>query len=145
MSITAKELAEKLGISASAVSIALNGKKGISDEKRDFILRAAKEYGLKRPLRKSFSSTFINLVIFKKHGMVYGDTPFFAAVTEGISAEVANSGYNLQISYFYGRTAQVALDVRLCRYYSVGNRNGTRRYPAISDHRQTHCRTGLLF
>ena len=62
MSITAKELAEKLGISASAVSIALNGKKGISDEKRDFILRAAKEYGLKRPLRKSFSSTFINLV-----------------------------------------------------------------------------------
>ena len=34
--------------------------------------------------------------------MVYGDTPFFAAVTEGISAEVANSGYNLQISYFYG-------------------------------------------
>ena len=102
MSITAKELAEKLGISASAVSIALNGKKGISDEKRDFILRAAKEYGLKRPLRKSFSSTFINLVIFKKHGMVYGDTPFFAAVTEGISAEVANSGYNLQISYFYG-------------------------------------------
>lgn len=28
MSITAKELAEKLGISASAVSIALNGKKG---------------------------------------------------------------------------------------------------------------------
>ena len=101
MSITAKELAEKLGISASAVSIALNGKKGISDEKRDFILRAAKEYGLKRPLRKSFSSTFINLVIFKKHGMVYGDTPFFAAVTEGISAEVANSGYNLQISYFY--------------------------------------------
>lgn len=33
MSITAKELAEKLGISASAVSIALNGKKGISDEK----------------------------------------------------------------------------------------------------------------
>ena len=102
MSITAKELAEKLGISASAVSIALNGRKGISDEKRDFILRAAKEYGLKRPLRKSFSSTFINLVIFKKHGMVYGDTPFFAAVTEGISAEVANSGYNLQISYFYG-------------------------------------------
>lgn len=100
MSITAKELAGKLGISASAVSIALNGKKGISDEKRDFILRAAKEYGLKRPLRKSFSSTFINLVIFKKHGMVYGDTPFFAAVTEGISAEVANSGYNLQISYF---------------------------------------------
>ena len=50
MSITAKELAGKLGISASAVSIALNGKKGISDEKRDFILRAAKEYGLKRPL-----------------------------------------------------------------------------------------------
>ena len=86
MSITAKELAEKLGISASAVSIALNGKKGISDEKRDFILRAAKEYGLKRPLRKSFSSTFINLVIFKKHGMVYGDTPFFAAVTEGKTA-----------------------------------------------------------
>lgn len=102
MAITAKELAEKLGISPSAVSFALNGKKGISDQKRDYILRAAEEYGLKRPPRRFFSSTFINLVIFKKHGMVYGDTPFFAAVIEGISSEVASSGYNLQISYFYG-------------------------------------------
>lgn len=101
MSITSKELASILGVSTSAVSMALNGRKGISDATRNSILKAAEEYGIKRESRKSSRSFFINLVIFKKHGMVYGDTPFFSAVLEGISEGIRESGYNLQVSYFY--------------------------------------------
>ena len=41
MSITAKELAKQLGLSPSAVSIALNNKPGISTETRKKILDAA--------------------------------------------------------------------------------------------------------
>lgn len=106
MGISSKELAEKLGVSPSAVSIALNGKPGISDKTREMILKAADSHGLKRPVRRVNTSAYINLVIYKKHGLVYGDTPFFSTVIEGIGAEIGRLGYKLQISYFYGNQNQ---------------------------------------
>lgn len=103
MSISSKELAAKLGVSPSAVSIALNGKNGISAETREMILKAADSYGLHRPIRRANVPTqFITLVIYKKHGLVYGDTAFFSSVVEGITTRINRLGYNLQISYFYG-------------------------------------------
>ncbi len=45
MSVTAKELAQKLGLSATAVSMALNNKAGVSTETRARIIKAAEEYG----------------------------------------------------------------------------------------------------
>ncbi|MCI8401511.1 MAG: LacI family transcriptional regulator [Lachnospiraceae bacterium] len=101
MSVSAKELAAILGVSPSAVSIALNGKPGISEKTRQAILEAAASHGLKKIRRKSGAPRFINLVIYKKHGLVYGDTAFFSSVIEGISSQAAQSEYNLQVSYFY--------------------------------------------
>lgn len=103
MNISSKELAQKLGVSPAAVSIALNGKKGISEETRQLILEAAEEYGLKWPTRKQApQSRFINLVLYKKHGLVYGETDFFSAVLEGISSFISTTDLNLQVTYFYG-------------------------------------------
>ena len=105
MAISSKELATLLGVSPSAVSIALNDKDGISTATRERILIAAKEQGLKRSEKsqpQKSRSLFINLVIFKKHGMVYGDTPFFYSVIEGISNQIKRVGYNLLVTYFYG-------------------------------------------
>ena len=45
--ITAKELAKMLGVSPSAVSIALNGREGVSDETRKRILDEARRLGYK--------------------------------------------------------------------------------------------------
>ena len=45
MSTTAKDLAQKLGISQTAVSMALHNKPGVSTETRQKILRAAEKYG----------------------------------------------------------------------------------------------------
>lgn len=105
MAISSKELAAILGVSPSAISIALNNKDGISPETREKILRAAKEYGIHKSEKTSTGksrSLFINLVIFKKHGMVYGDTPFFSEVIEGISKQVKQVGYSLLVTYLYG-------------------------------------------
>jgi transcriptional regulator with XRE-family HTH domain len=41
MSITAKELAEKLNLSQTAVSMALNNKPGVSTETRRMVIEAA--------------------------------------------------------------------------------------------------------
>ena len=45
MSITAKELAEKLNLSQTAVSMALNNKPGVSTETRRMVIEAAEKYG----------------------------------------------------------------------------------------------------
>ena len=45
MSITAKDIAKKLNISAAAVSMALNNKPGVSDELRAKIFETANEMG----------------------------------------------------------------------------------------------------
>ena len=43
--ITAKELAKKLNISATAVSMALNNKPGVSTKTKNRIIDAAEKYG----------------------------------------------------------------------------------------------------
>ena len=45
MSITAKELARKLNLSQTAVSMALNNKPGVSTETRRMVVEAAEKYG----------------------------------------------------------------------------------------------------
>ena len=45
MSITAKELAKKLNLSQTAVSMALNNKPGVSTETRRLVVEAAEKYG----------------------------------------------------------------------------------------------------
>lgn len=102
MAISAKELALKLGVSPSAVSIALNGKAGISDETRTSILQAAERYGLQHVKRRKSSSAFFTLVIYKKHGKVCSETDFFSAVIEGITTQAALVGYKVQLVYLYG-------------------------------------------
>ena len=55
MSITAKDIAKKLNISAASVSMALNNKPGVSDELRAKIFDTANEMGFqysKKMLRK---------------------------------------------------------------------------------------------
>ena len=72
MGITAKELAEKLDLSAAAVSMALNNKKGVSTKTRQRVIDAAEKYGydFTRISEKSETSGTICLVIYKKHGAV---------------------------------------------------------------------------
>ena len=41
----------------------------------------------------------IHFIIYKKHGTVVADTPFFSEVTEGINKQCGLEHCNLQISY----------------------------------------------
>ena len=102
MSMTAKELAKLLGVSQAAVSLAFNGKPGLSEETRRRILRAADEHQVPHTSRKPNASTSIEVICYKKHGMVFGETPFFSALMEGIFSSASAVNYNVQISYIYG-------------------------------------------
>ncbi|MBO5459402.1 MAG: helix-turn-helix domain-containing protein, partial [Lachnospira sp.] len=78
MSITAKELAKQLGLSPSAVSIALNNKPGISTETRKRVLEAAKisNYDFSKLSEKKTSTGIIYFLIYIKDGTVVYDNPF---------------------------------------------------------------------
>ena len=50
---------------------------------------------------KTYTSGAIYFVIYKKHGTVVADTPFFSQVSEGISQGCKKNDYRLKISYIY--------------------------------------------
>ena len=101
MGISAKELAQKINISAATVSMVFNNKPGISDATKKLVFDAAKEYGYvpkKQPSQSSVDGS-IQLVLYKKHGQVVSDTPFFSQLIEGITQECVKKNHSLKISY----------------------------------------------
>lgn len=103
MRVTAKQLAERAGVSQATVSLVLRGKPGVSEKVRRQILALAKEMGLEqRPCAPAASGGELQLIIYKRHGKVMADTPFFEQLTQGVANEAAALGYHLSIRYFYG-------------------------------------------
>ncbi len=106
MAVTAKELAKKLGLSEAAVSMALNGKPGISTATRKKVIDAAKTNGYdftrrNVPAEPAVSNGTIYFIIYKKNGAIVADTPFFSQLSEGIESGCKAAGYHMNISYLY--------------------------------------------
>ena len=104
MSITAKALAAKLGLSESAISLALNDKPGVSRETRRRVIEAAKAYGYdfsKKASAATGKKGTICFAIYKKSGAVVSDTPFFSTLTDGISMGCRRQHYDCVVRYLY--------------------------------------------
>ena len=84
---SASDIAQVLGVSKAAVSYALNGKPGISDETRRSIIELARAYGIEVPERATNMHTIPSLV-----GLVLADlsNPFYQELGVAV-AEVARS------------------------------------------------------
>ena len=81
MSITAKELAEKLNLSQTAVSMALNNKPGVSTETRRMVVEAAEKYGYdftRLSLKKNKAGS-IYAVSYRSHNAIMSYSPIFDA------------------------------------------------------------------
>lgn len=103
VSITAKEIAELLHVSPSAVSLALNGKPGVSNATRELIINTAAKYNYAASQRqKSISATnSIRYVIYVGEGLVVNEISFHSIVLQGIEATAKKLGYNVLVNYFY--------------------------------------------
>lgn len=100
MAATAKEIAEKLGISPSAVSLALNGKPGVGAATRERIIAEAIRMGYSVK-EKSISLPNIRYVIFIDEGSAVKESSFYSIVLQGVETRAKDLGYNVFISYFY--------------------------------------------
>ena len=90
---TLKYIAKELGISASTVSRAVNGKSGVKNSTKERILEAVKKYSytpneVARSLQKSSTETI---------AVVLPDISetFFGTIVKGIENIVSKSGYML--------------------------------------------------
>jgi len=99
-----KDIARLAGVSDAAVSIALNNKKGVSDETRERIIGIANEHGYKIKPQDNGKSTVQRNVRFLAcigEGTVEKDfnyTPFFGALIQKLTMQCNIMGYNLLIS-----------------------------------------------
>lgn len=95
---TIAEIAKLTGVSVGAVSYALNGRPGVSDETRKRILDVANELGwvpstAARALRGGGTAT-LGLVITREPD-VLGIEPFFMSFVAGIEKIISDRGYAL--------------------------------------------------
>jgi len=106
MGITAKELASRLGLSQTAVSMALNNKPGVSTETRQAVIKAAEELGYDFTKLKNSGehSGSIYVIFYKTHNAILSYTPIFNELYEGIKTECQKEHYTARMIQFYEKT-----------------------------------------
>lgn len=107
MKVTMKDIANRLGISINAVSIALNDKTGVSDEMRIEILRTADEMGYINQKRK-YLSVFSKTNICVLMQTYYADTGhFYSIVLRSIVEQAKVFGFFSILNYFDDKQFQL--------------------------------------
>ncbi|MFI3313850.1 MAG: LacI family DNA-binding transcriptional regulator [Eubacteriales bacterium] len=99
--VTAKMIAEALNISPTAVSLALNGKAGVSEKTRQAVLEMADDLGYKAPRAADAQSPSKTLCYMTLAGTASKHSPFSTYVLEGIEKIAAAEGYNTMVRYLY--------------------------------------------
>jgi len=93
-----KDIAKLAGVSPGTVSNTLNKRKGVRKETKERIIKIAEELGYYKKNGKT-ESRVIRFIIYKKHGYVVSDTPFFSALIEGIERACRTKGYEMLVSH----------------------------------------------
>lgn len=94
------DIARKLGISSTAVSLALNHHSGVSEETRQKICRLKECSSARAKKCISPPNRSITLAIHKKHGQIMNDKPFFSELISTIQQEALRHSYNLNVLHY---------------------------------------------
>ena len=102
MSITINDIARELGISSASVSLALNGRPGISSAVRQQVIEKAEEMHYVPRQKKALpEKPTVRYVISVIEGQVVNSISFHSLVLKGIEKRAKDLGYNVLISYLY--------------------------------------------
>ncbi len=105
MKVTARDVAREAGVSPATVSLVFQQKPGVSRSTRERVFEVAARLGYVYEARTADRATStILFVMYKKHGQVVYETPFFEELLKGVTDATYRHGYHkLAVSYFYGR------------------------------------------
>lgn len=94
------DIAAQAGVSSATVSNALNNRPGVSPVVAERIWEIACEMGYEpQKTRPDAERGYIRLIVYKSHGLVVMDTPFFSELIESIQAECQKDGLELVVSH----------------------------------------------
>jgi DNA-binding LacI/PurR family transcriptional regulator len=96
--VTIADVAARAGVSIGAVSFALNGRAGVSEETRQRILDVAREMGWspsQRGRSLAASRAFAFGLVLARPPELLGSDPFYAAFIAGTEAVLSEAGYAL--------------------------------------------------
>lgn len=110
--VTINEIARRSGVSKGAVSYALNGRPGVSEQTRARILGIAHELGwapnrTARLLSGSRTDTFG--LILAREARTLGSEPFYMEFVAGLESELSSRQYGLLIQVTGGLAEELAL------------------------------------
>jgi LacI family transcriptional regulator len=111
-----KDIATYLNISPATVSMALNNRSGISEKTRELVYDAAKKLNY-QPVATKYAIATGNgnmpLIIYRKHGRVVSETPFFSALIQAAENEAKRNGFRLSIHYLDGSLPNCREELRV--------------------------------
>ncbi len=94
--VTLQDIAERAGVSKTAVSLVLNDKPGVSEEKREEIRRIAQDCGYHLPHRGPDKKRAIRFLKYQAKGyMVRQNGDFITRVIDGVESMARRHGYSL--------------------------------------------------
>lgn len=100
MKYRAKDIARELGVSPATVSLVINNKPGVGDEKRKEIIKKIADLGCDYLLKdSSLNKGDIGFVIYKCGGSVINEYPFFNYLSESIIGEIEKNNYTTTMMY----------------------------------------------
>lgn len=105
MGITAKELAKKLNLSETAISMALNNKPGVSRDTRKLVIAEAERLGYdfsRLSIKKNHGGN-IYCIIYHSHNAILNYSPIFSELTDGIEMECRVHDYRMRTLQIYDR------------------------------------------
>lgn len=118
--MTIKELAKLAGVSPATVSLALNGKKGVGEEKRQEILRLANEKQYSHAKKASQKNRNILFIKYSRLGSIYEENiPFITTVMDAAEKECHRRGYNLIIMNWIGNLQEAFKSVDYRSFFGV--------------------------
>ncbi len=110
--VTIADIAEQAGVTAGAVSLAMNGKPGVSDATRTRIMKIAEELNWRphhaaQTLRGK-SAKAIGLVLARP-GEIVGEEAFFAKFIAGLQSVMSTHGFSLTLQLAESLAAESAI------------------------------------
>lgn len=94
--VTLQDIAKRAGVSKTAVSLVLNDKPGVSEEKREEVRRIAQACGYHLPHRSPDKPRSIRFLKYQAKGyMVRQNGDFITRVIDGVESTARRHGYSL--------------------------------------------------